>query len=142
MSNTKPPVWFWVVGALALIWNLAGVMAYLGQVMAPDDVLSQMEKTIRDAISQRPAWATAAFAIAVWGGAIGSLLLLIRKKLAHPVFMLSFVGVIVQMYYNYFIAKSLSDYGPGEHIMSVMILGIGIGLIYFAKKGQVSGWLK
>lgn len=142
MSNTKPPVWFWVVSALALIWNLAGVMAYLGQVMAPDDVLSQMEKAIRDAISQRPAWATAAFATAVWGGAIGSLLLLIRKKLAHPVFMLSLVGVIVQMYYNYFIAKSVSDYGPGEHVMSVMILGFGIGLIYFAKKGQTAGWLK
>lgn len=141
-NSTKPPVWFWVVSILALIWNLMGVGSYLTQTMASDDILSQMEKAVSDLINQRPAWATAAFAIAVWGGALASLLLLARKKLAHIVFILSLAGIILQMIYNFFIAKSLADYGPGEYAMSVMILGFGIYLVFFAKKGIQKGWLK
>lgn len=141
MSTKKPPMWFWIVSVLALIWNGLGVMNYLGQVMAPDDLFSQMEKAMRDLIENRPTWATAAFATAVWAGALGSLLLLLRRKIAHPILILSFVGIVVQMYYNYFIANSLSDYGPGEHSMAVMILGVGFGLIYLAKKGKSLGWL-
>lgn len=142
MSNSsKPPVWFWVVSVIALVWNLMGVSAYLQQTMASGDLLSQMDKAISDLINQRPAWATAAFAIAVWGGALGSLLLLLKKKAAHIVLLLSLAGIIVQMIYNYFMAKSISDYGPGDHVMSIMILGFGIYLVFFAKKGIQKGWL-
>ncbi|GAB4237227.1 MAG: hypothetical protein Tsb0034_12280 [Ekhidna sp.] len=141
-NSTKPPVWFWVVAVLALIWNLMGVGAYLQQAYASDDLLSQMEKAVADLIAQRPAWATAAFATAVWGGALGSLLLLLRKKLAHIVLVVSLVGIVIQMYYNYFMARSLADYGPGDHVMSVMILGFGIYLIFFAKKGIAADWLR
>lgn len=141
-NSTKPPMWFWVVAILALTWNLMGVSAYLQQTMASDDLLSKMEKAVSDLINQRPAWATAAFAIAVWGGAFGSLLLLLRKKLAHLIFIASLAGIIVQMCYNYFMAKSVADYGPGDHVMSVMILGFGIYLVFFAKKGIAAKWLK
>lgn len=141
-GTTKPPIWFWIVSILALLWNLAGVGAYLNEAFASDDLLSQMEKVTRDLLQNRPAWATAAFAIAVWGGAIASLFLILRKGLAHILFIISLAGVIVQMIYNYFIAKSIDVYGPGDHSMSIMILGFGIGLVFFAKKGKAKGWLK
>jgi len=32
-------------------------------------------------------------------------------------------------------------YGPGAHIMSIMILGFGIGLVYYAKKAANAGWI-
>ena len=28
----KPPTWFWIVGGLALLWNLMGVMAYIAPI--------------------------------------------------------------------------------------------------------------
>ena len=70
MNSTlhKPAIWFWVVTSFALVWNIMGVMAYLGQEMAGEDVLAQMPEEQRIMIMERPAWATAAFAIAVWGG--------------------------------------------------------------------------
>ena len=30
-STNKPPVWFWIVSAVALIWNGIGVNMYLQQ---------------------------------------------------------------------------------------------------------------
>lgn len=141
MNKSHPPKWYWVVCILALIWNLLGASAYLQQTMTPDDLLSKMDKAVADLINNRPAWATAAFAVAVWGGVLGSLLLLLKNKLALLVLQLSLVGIIIQMIYNYFISKSLADYGPGEHMMSIMILGFGIYLVYFARKSKAARWV-
>ncbi len=141
-GSVKPPTWFWVVSVIALIWNLMGVGAYLAQAYTPDDIIAQMEQAMQDLVNSTPAWVTAAFAIAVWAGALGSLLLLLRKRLAHIVLILSFIGIVVQMFYNVFISNSIEVYGPGGLIMPIMTFLIGIGLIFFAKKGISAGWLK
>jgi hypothetical protein len=66
---------FWAIGAVALVWNLMGVMNYLAQMNA--DVLAAMPESHRAIIEGRPAWATGGFAIAVFGGALGCILLLL-----------------------------------------------------------------
>lgn len=141
-GSVKPPTWFWVVSIIALVWNLMGVGAYLAQAFTPDDIVSQMEQAVQDLINATPAWVTAAFAIAVWAGALGCVLLLMRKRLAHIVLIISFVGIVVQMFYNVFISNSIEVYGPGGLTMPIMTFLIGIGLIFFAKKGIAVGWLK
>ncbi len=88
-----------------------------------------------------PAWATAAFAIAVFGGFLGALLLLLKRKLATPIFILSFVGIIVQMIYNLFIAKAIEVYGPGAIVMLILVVLIGVFLIWYSKKATANGWL-
>ena len=140
-QSVKPPVWFWVVSAIALLWNLMGVLAYLGQAFATPEMMEAMPEADRLMIEQRPAWATAAFAIAVWGGALGSLLLLLRRGLAHLILVLSLAGIVVQMTYNLFIAETTVDYGPAQVSMIIMIPLVGILLILLAKKGKQAGWL-
>ena len=141
-ESVKPPTWFWVVAAIALLWNLMGALAYLGETFATPEMMEAMQEDQRRMIENRPTWATAAFAIAVWGGALGSLLLLLRKGLAYTVLIVSLIGVLVQMIYNLFIAESTASYGPGEIAMVIMIPLIGVLLILFAKKGKAAGWLK
>ena len=43
-----------------------------------------------------PTWMVAAYAIAVWVGLAGALLLLLRRKLAVPLLLVSLIAVIVQ----------------------------------------------
>lgn len=140
-QSGKPPVWFWVVSVIALLWNLMGVKAYLDQAFMSDDAMAQLEAAVQDLFNQTPAWVTAAFAIAVWGGALGSLLLILRKKLAYQVLVVSLVGIIVQMFYNVFMSGAMDVYGPGGLAMPIMILLFGIGLVWFAKKSVSSGWI-
>jgi len=141
-QNEKPPVWFWVVSTLALLWNLMGVLAYLGQAFATPEMLEALPEAERNMIEQRPAWATAVFATAVWGGTLGCLLLLLRKGLAYIVLVISLVGVLIQMSYNLFLAESTVDYGPGAISMTIMIPLVGVLLILLARKGKEVGWLK
>ncbi len=139
--SLKPPTWFWIVAALALVWNLLGVFAYLGQVFATPEMLDAMTADQRALMENTPAWATGAFAIAVWGGALGCILLLLRKKLSKIVFVVSLIGILVQMYYNIFMSNSMEVYGPGGLVMPIMVLLVGIGLIWMADMAEKREWI-
>ncbi|SNT38089.1 hypothetical protein SAMN05421640_3655 [Ekhidna lutea] len=141
-QSVKPPIWFWVVAVFALLWNLMGVKAYLDQAFMSDDAFAQLEAAMQDIFNQTPAWVTAAFAIAVWGGALGSLLLILRKSLAHTVLIISLVGIVIQMFHNVFLSDNLDAYGPGGIPMALMILGFGVGLVFFSKKSKSAGWIR
>ena len=139
-NSTKPPVWFWIVSALALLWNLAGVANYLTQAFATPEMIEALPEYQKEYMEKTPAWVTGAFALAVWGGALGSLLLLLRKGLAYFILIISLVGIIFQVSYNLFFSQ-VSDFGPGGISMPIMIVLIGIGLVFLSKKGKQAGWL-
>ncbi len=136
----RPPTWFWVVGVIALIWNLMGVMAYIMQVTMTDEALAALPEAERLLYENQPAWATAAFAVAVWGGALGCVLLLMRKSLAVPVFIASLHGVLVQNFHSFFLSKSWEVFGPGGAAMVVMVIVVAVLLIWLARHSRSQGW--
>lgn len=140
-NSNKPGTVFWIIAIIATIWNAMGVSAYLQQAyMTAEDIaaLPAEEAALYDNV---PAWVTAAFAIAVFGGLLGCILLLLRKKLATTVFLVSLIGIIVQMIYNLFMSKALDVYGPGGAIMPIMVILIGIFLWKYASKLTAKGVL-
>ena len=140
--STKPPAWFWIVSVLALLWNLLGAIMYLGQAFITDDVKAALPADQLALLENIPAWATAAFAIAVWAGVLGCLALLLRKKWARPVLLLSLLGILVQMGYSFFMTNAAEVYGPAQGVvMPLLLIGIGIGLVLFAKSSQTKGWI-
>jgi hypothetical protein len=141
-EQTKPATSFWVVAIIALIWNGMGAAAYLSSVTMSPETLEALPEAQRNIITSTPAWATGAFALAVWGGLFGSLLLLMRKKLATPVLVASFAGIVVQMSHAFFMTNSIEVYGPGGMIMPVMVLAIGAYLIYFSRNATANGILQ
>ena len=140
-TKVKPPVWFWIVSILALLWNLAGAMAYIGQAYMSDEVLAAMSEAERNLYETQPAWVTGAFAIAVWGGTLACILLLIRKKWAKTLFIISLIGVLAQMTYNFFLSNTFEVYGASAMAMPIMIVIISIALIWFSKKAISKNWL-
>ncbi len=97
MSDSKSvsPL-FWVVGAVFLLWNAYGCyMYYMLHTMSDEAFatnIGEASAAVRDIV---PAWSTAAFAIGVWGGLLGAILFLMRKKLAFPVFVVSLIAGLI-----------------------------------------------
>jgi uncharacterized membrane protein YhdT len=87
------PTWFWVAAALALMFEAAGCFMYLAQVSADRATLPLDQRAMWDAT---PTWMVTAYAIAVWVGLAGAALLLMRRKLAVPLLLVSLLAVIVQ----------------------------------------------
>jgi hypothetical protein len=130
---------FWLIGALCLVWNLLGVMTYMQEVNP--DSLAAMPEAYRTMVEMRPGWATGAFAIAVWGGVLGCVLLLLRKAIAFYAFVASLLGVLVQMTYGLVVAESRISYGPSEIIMAIMIPAIALFLIWYSKYAASNKWI-
>ncbi|WP_420321904.1 hypothetical protein [Flagellimonas sp.] len=140
-DSNKPPVWFWVASVAALLWNIMGVMAYLGQAYTSVEQLEQMTQAQRELFEAQPAWVTAAFAIAVFGGTLGCIALLLRKKWAKPVFFISLLGILGQFIYGLFLSNTIEVYGNQAIFMPILVIVIGVLLILLAKKGIQKGWL-
>ncbi len=130
MTTTKPPVWFWIIGVIALIWNGLGVMAYLGRAFAADEMIAALPEEQRaEFLMEFPAWYTAAFALAVFCSALGALSLLLRKKWVYILFFISAIGAIVQHAYLFANVKM----SGAQLVMPVMVILVCIFLVYFSK---------
>tara|TARA_R110000737_G_scaffold49733_5_gene70643 strand:+ start:6188 stop:6637 length:450 start_codon:yes stop_codon:yes gene_type:complete len=134
------PNWFNVAAILALVWNLLGVVAFVSHMMMTPEMIVQLPVAEQDLYANVPFWATAAFAIAVFGGALGSLALLMKKSICYPLFIASFIAVVVQMFHSFFISNSAEVYGPGSMIMPIMVLVITLVLVRFSAKGNSNNW--
>jgi len=131
---------FWAIGAVALIWNVMGVINFFWQMNA--DALAAMPESHRAIVEGRPAWATGGFAIAVFGGALGCLLLLLRKSAAYYLFIASLLGVIVQLIHTLGIATSTIDFSPFDILMIILMpLVVAAFLIWYAKQAESKGWI-
>ena len=137
----KPTGLFWIISSMALVWNLMGVFNYLTQAFMTNEVLASLPEDQQLLYEDVPAWVTAAFATAVFSGTLGALLLLLKKKKASTFFILSFVGIIIQMTYGLMISENTNSYGPLGLIMPLMIIAIGGYLIWYSKKAAEHRWL-
>ncbi|MBA8889097.1 hypothetical protein FHW12_003340 [Dokdonella fugitiva] len=135
------PAWFKFVAVLALLWNLLGCIAFFSDLnLSPED-LAKLPEAQQALYAARPGWAVAATAMAVFGGALGSMGLLLRKKWALPVFVLSLLGIIVQDMGLFVLADGLSLAGPVVVVLQSVVLAVGIGLVLLSRKGIARGWL-
>ena len=137
----KAPTWFTVVAGVLFVWNLMGVAAYIMQVTMTPEAMAALPEAQRQLYESTPAWATAAFAIAVNGGALGCLLLLLRRKLAGIFLKFSLAAVLVQMFHSFFMSKSFEVFGPGEMVMPVMVIIISVYLVMLAEKARTNRWI-
>lgn len=137
-SLNKPPIWFWIVSVLALLWNGAGVMAYLARAFATEEMINALPKEQQaEFLAEYPAWYTAAFALAVFCGALGCIALLIRKKWARLLFVISALGAIVQHTYLFMNV----DITGSALVMPVMVIAVCLFLIWFAKNAIEKHWI-
>ena len=132
---------FWAIGAVTLVWNVIGVINFFMQMNA--DALASFPESHRAIIESRPAWASGAFAIAVFGGALGCLLLLLRKRAAYYLFIASLLGVVVQLIHTLGIASSTIGFSPFEiSTIILMPLVVAVFLIWYSKWAESKGWIR
>jgi len=131
---------FWVIAAFAMIWNVMGSINFVVQ-LSPSMVESFRESE-QAIIIGRPMWATFGFAVSVFCGAIGGLLLLLRKAIAKFLFVASLFGTILTMLHTAAVDRSTYAFTPFEiFIMIVLPLLVAGLMLWYAQFASRKGWV-
>lgn len=133
MSDTrsaKTPWHFWVVGLFSIPWNAFGCVDYTMTMVQGETWLRTMGMTDAQITSfeSMPAWMTGVWAVGVWGALAGTVLLLLRMRLAFPVFVVSLVAYVISLVYAYGLSDQARTMPEGTWIMQPVIL---VGCLFF-----------
>jgi len=141
-SGKRTPWHLWVVGIVALLWNAVGAVDYLMTQTRNEQYMSQFTPEQLEYFYGFPAWVVAAWAIAVWGGVLGAILLLMRKSLAAPVFLMSLIAMVLTTIYQYVLSSGLEVVGDAfSLVFTGVIFLIAVALFLYARAMQKRGRL-
>lgn len=140
--ENRVPAWFWIISGLALLWEAMGCYAYVTEVSMSAAQLSALPEGQQQLMRNVPVWATAAFAIATWGGLAGAAGLLLRRSWARLLLIVSLIAALVQFGWWFLIAKAAAVIGSSAYTMPVTVIVVAVVLVWFATMAMKRGWLR
>lgn len=118
-----------------------GVMAYLGELIVTKEELKGYDEYDRFLYEIKPFWIKIAYTIAVFGGTLGSIFLLMRSKTAILFFSLSLVGGISLQFFIVFLTDALTLFGTGQIAFPLLIFFVGLILMILSIYAKKKNWL-
>ncbi len=136
------PRHLWVVGVIAVLWNAFGAMDYVMTQTQNEGYMSSFTPEQLEFFYGFPPWVVAAWAIAVWGGVVGSVLLLVRKRFAVQAFLASLIGMVITTFQNYVLSNGLEVAGGLFYIVFTAVIFLAaVLLLLYARAMQERGVL-
>ena len=132
--HIKPHWSFWVICIVALVWNVMGSINFV--IQTNPEMVSNFPEEAQSLIASRPLWATITFAIAVFGGVLAEILLLLKKSVAYYIFVVSFLGVLITNIHTFQVSSAIDIW-----VGSLMSLIIAAFLIWYSKFVTRKGWV-
>ena len=144
MSMTVRTPWhIWVVGVISLLWNGFGAFDFIQTTTRGEAYMREagFDQAMIEYFMAMPNWMYGPWILGVWGAVIGSILLLLRNKLAVWAFAASALGALISLIYG----KMIDPPPPpaaGMEMMGYMpfvIMAVAAFLLWYAwtmaKKG-------
>ena len=137
------PWHLWLVGALALIWNGIGAFDYVMTETRNAAYMISFTPEQRAYFYGFPMWVIATWALSVWGGVLGAVALLLRKRWAVPVFGVSLVTMVLTTFHNFVLTNGIAIMGgTGGLVFSAVIFVIAVALLVYARSLARAGVLR
>lgn len=140
-SINKPAKWYLIVLFIALLWNMLGISAFILQVTHSPVMFDGMPAEQLAFYDNIPLWADIAFGIAVFAGTLGCLGLLLRKRWAGLLLVLSMLGIVVQNFHAFMLGDAMAILGPASVAMPTMVAVVALLLIWLAGYAEKQQWL-
>lgn len=136
------PGWYWAVAILALLWMLFGVAAWCMDLMMDPAAVARLPEAQQQLHASRPSWLFVVYGVAIFSGLLGAIGLLLRKRWATSLFLLSLLAVIVQFGYTFAAMRAIQVLGAAQALpFPILIFAIGAALWWFSGYAGKRGWL-
>ena len=131
--------WYTAAAIASLLFMVLGCAAYLLDVTSDPAQLPLDQRVVMEA---RPTWSMAAYGLAVWVGLAGALLLLLRKKLAQPLLLVSLLAAAMTFLPYVLVAGVRDNVTSNDIAVAVAVLIITWTIFWFARHSDRRGWLR
>jgi hypothetical protein len=133
------PAWFRIAAILALFWNAFGAVMCLSALGVFGDPITGLTEPQRAAALAIPAGIIAAFALGTFTGVIGSLGLLLARRWAFRVLIVSAAALLVLEGWILFLSGDADVHGIA---IPVAVSLVAILLVLLASTASNRGWLR
>lgn len=144
-TKTKPNKSFLIIGILALLWNIMGLFQFIMAAFMQDTMLETYGETYTpqqmELFLNTPSWYYVVFGICTITGFLGSITLLLKKKIAVPLFLVSLVTVFVVQGYWILGTQAIALLGTEAIIMPMLVIVTSIFLYFYCKGARQNNWL-
>lgn len=143
--TVRTPWHLWVVGVISLLWNAFGGYDFIMTTTQGETYMRGMGMTqpMIDYFNAMPTWMYVPWTLGVWGAVAGSVLLLMRNKLAVWAFVLSLLGAAGNLLYGFMNPMPpLPEAMAAMQYMPYVILLIAAFLAWYAWSQKKSGVLR
>ena len=140
----KTPWHIWLIGIIAVLFNAIGVFDFV-MTMAQGAGYQASAGMTPDQIAHyqmMPGWMTVVWAVGVFTALLASILLLLRRKLAVPVFVVSLAAFLVSLLYTYVLTNGGAVMGQQMAITSAVIAGLLVFFSWYSRLLTVRGVLR
>jgi hypothetical protein len=131
--NGKPPTSYNIIAGVFLVWNLIGLMFYYQQMTLTPEMMASMGAEIAAFLDATPVWANAGYAIAVNAGVLASIALLLRKSWAFPLYVFSFIGILVQDFDAFVLRDVVAVWGSSSYYVPSAVIVIGLIELWYSR---------
>jgi hypothetical protein len=134
----------WLIGIIAVLFNAIGVFDFVMNLVQGAEYLASAGMT-PDQIAHyqvMPVWMTIVWAVGVFAAFLASILLLLRRRLALPVFVLSLAAFLVSVIYTYVLTNGGAVMGQQMAITSAVIAGLLVFFSWYSRFMTVRGVLR
>lgn len=134
-ASVKAPWHVWLVGVFALLFNAIGVFDFVMNLWQGPAYLASAGMTPEQIAHYRgmPVWMMVVWAVGVFGAFGASVLLLLRRRLAMPVFVVSLVAFLVSLLYTYVLTNGGAVMGRQMAITSAVIAVLLVLFAWYAR---------
>ena len=99
-SEMSAPWHMWVLGVLLLLWNGLATVDYIMTVIRYEPYLSGHPEEVLAYFFNAPLWMYVMWGISMIGGLLGTILLLLRRRAAVPVFAIAWICSVIAVAYS------------------------------------------
>ena len=130
--------WYMVAAVVSLVLMILPVVGALIHLTTDPATLALDERAQLEA---EPLWMVAAFGLTGLAGAVGGLMLVLRRKSAEPILLVSLIGIAV-WFIGLFVNSRLRDLlSTGQIAMAAIVVAIVWTIYWFARHSRQRGWL-
>ena len=133
--TTKTPWHLWLVGVIAVLFNAIGAFDYVMSMAQGASYMASAGMTPAQIAhyQEMPVWMIAIWTTGVWGAVLGSVLILLRNRLAFPVFAVSLAAFLVNLLYTYVLTEGGEIMGGQMVIASVVITALLLFFMWYSR---------